>query len=107
MINNSGPIDIPRARFRMDTGLDVLEDWAEEAGQSKKNAIYKALFAVTDGSVFRTYRIVDDFQRPNEVFIIVRDDLVLKVRVHCFDSFGVVYIGPVADAPHLNLGFAA
>jgi hypothetical protein len=107
VINDSEQKGIPRARFRMDTGRDVLEDWAEEAGQSKKNAIYKALFAVTDGSVFRTYRIVDDFQRANEFFVIVKDDLVLKVRVHCFDSFGIVYIGPSAKAPHLNLGFAA
>lgn len=102
VIDNSGPTEVPRARFRMDTGLEVLEAWADNAGQSKKNAVYKALFAVTDGSVFRTYRIVDDFQRANEFFVIVRDDLVLKVRVHCFDSFGVVYIGPSADVPNLS-----
>ena len=106
MISDSGPIDIPRARFRMDSGIEVLDNWAEGARQSRKNTVYRALFAVTDGSVFRTYRIVDDFQRPNEFFVILKEDLVLKVRVHHFDSFGIVYIGHSADAPHLNLGFA-
>jgi hypothetical protein len=107
VINDSGPIDIPRATFRMETGLDVLAEWADNVGQRKKNAIYRALFAVADGSVFRTYRIVDDFRRADEFFVIVGDDLVLKLRVHHFDSFGIVYIGPVAGAPHLNPGSAA
>ncbi len=107
MINDFEPIDIPRARFRMDTGLEVLEDWAETARQSRKNAVYRALFAVADGTVFRNYRIIDDFQQANELFVVIRHDLVLKVRVHDFDSFGVVYVGPVANAPRLDLGFAA
>lgn len=107
MINDFEPIDIPRARFRMDTGIEVLGNWAEDARQSRKNAVYRALFAVADGTVFRTYRIVDDFKQANEFFIVLRDDLVVKVRVHDFDSFGVVYIGPGANAPRLNLGFAA
>lgn len=107
MINDFEPIDIPRARFRMDTGISVLENWAEDARQSRKNAVYRALFAVADGTVFRTYRIVDDFQHANEFFVILKDDLVLKVRVHDFDSFGLVYVGPVANAPRLDLGFAA
>ncbi|MGH3756266.1 DUF6235 family protein [Actinophytocola sp.] len=82
------------SRFRMETGLDVLAEWAETARQSELNAIYKALFAMVDGSLFRTYRIVDDFQRPSELFVIVKDDLVLKIRVNSFDSFGIVKIGP-------------
>lgn len=88
----------PRARFRFETGIEVLEDWAETANQTQKNAIYKALFAMLDGSLFRTYRVVDDFQRPSELFVIVRDDLVLKIRINCFDSFGVVHIGPPSAA---------
>jgi uncharacterized protein DUF6235 len=88
-----------RARFRMDTGLEVLEDWTDTAKQSVKNAMYKALFAVADGSVFRTYKIVDDLQRPSEFFVLVRDDLVLKIRVNSFDSFGITYIGSRAGEP--------
>jgi Family of unknown function (DUF6235) len=85
---------VPRSKFRMETGIEVLADWAETARQSDLNAIYKALFAMLDGSLFRTYRIVDDFQRANELYVIVRDDLVLKIRINCFDSFGIVGIGP-------------
>ncbi|MGH3760491.1 DUF6235 family protein [Actinophytocola sp.] len=88
-----------RTKFRMETGLDVLDEWSETAGQAKKNAVYKALFAMQDGSLFRQYRIVDDFQRPNELYAIVRDDLVLKIRVNCFDSFGIVHIGQPGSSP--------
>jgi hypothetical protein len=89
---------LPRARFRLETGLEVLDSWAETAAQHHKNAVYKALFAMLDGDLFRTYRVVDDFQRPSELFVIVRDDLVLKIRINCYDSFGIVHIGPPTDA---------
>jgi hypothetical protein len=81
------------SKFRMETGLEVLEEWSETASQSQRNAVYKALFATLDGSLFRTYRIIDDFQRPNELYVVVKDDLVLKIRINCFDSFGIVHIG--------------
>ena len=89
----SRPIETPRARFRMDTGLEVLSAWADTASQDEKNAVYKALFAVLDGSVYHAYRIVDDFQRPDEFHVMVEDRLAIKVRVHCFDSFGIIHIG--------------
>jgi hypothetical protein len=89
-------------RFRLDTGLDVLEDWAETASQTKKNAVYRALFAMLDGTLFRTYRVVDDFQRLNEVFVIVKDDLMMKIRVNCVDSFDIVAIGPCGQATDLH-----
>ena len=91
-------------RFRMETGHAVLESWSQTATQSKRNAVYKALFAMQDGSLFRTYRIVDDYQRPNELYVIVRDDLVMKVRVNCFDSFGIVAIGPCGNDTDLRAG---
>lgn len=90
------------ARYRLETGLEVLDSWSEQAGQAKKNAIYRALFAMQDGSLFHSYRVVDDFQRPSELFVIVKDDLVLKICFNCFDSFGIVYIGSGAAAPGLG-----
>lgn len=95
---------IPRSRFRMDTGLDVLAEWSETASQSKKNAVYQALFAMLDGSLFRTYRIIDDFQRPSELYVIVKDTLVLKIRINCFDSFGIVHIGDCGNLADLRSG---
>ena len=91
-------------RYRLETGLDVLEIWAETASQSKKNAVYKALFAMQDGSLFRTYRVIDDFQRPNEVFVIVKDDLVMKIRVNCVDSFDIVAINSCGHNGNLRPG---
>jgi hypothetical protein len=108
MNNTPEPVgSIPATRFRLETGLEVLDEWSETASQAKRNAVYRALFAMGDGSVFSTYRIVDDFQRPNQLFVIVKDDLVLKLRVNCFDSFSIVYIGPTAAAPDLGLGRSA
>lgn len=89
---------IPRTRFRLETGIDILEDWTATASPEHRNAVHQALFAMVDGSLFRTYRIVDDYQRPNELFVVVRDDLVMKIRVNCFDSFGIVHIGPPTAA---------
>lgn len=80
--------------FRMETGLDVLEDWSETASPREKNAVYKALFAMQDGSLFRTYRVIDDFQHAGELFVIVTNDLVMKIRVNRVDSFSVTAIGP-------------
>jgi len=89
---------LPRTRFRLETGLTVLADWSEHASQSAKNAVHKALFAMVDGTLFHTYRIIDDYQRPSELYVIVKDDLVMKIRISCFDSFGIVHIGPPTSA---------
>lgn len=88
----------PGVRFRLETGDDVLEEWSETASRPQKNAVYQALFAMLDGSLFRTYRVIDDFRRPSDLFVIVRDDLVLKIRINCFDSFQIVHIGPPVGA---------
>jgi hypothetical protein len=87
---------VPHARFRLETGLEVLDSWSESASQSRKNAVHRALFAMVDGTLFRTYRVIDDYQRPSELFVVVKDDLVMKIRINCFDSFGIVDIGPPA-----------
>jgi hypothetical protein len=98
-MNDSTDIDgtLPRPRFHMETGLDVLEEWSEHATQSRKNAVYQALFAMLDGTLFQRYRTIDDFQRPSDLYVIVKNDLMIKIRVHCFDSFGIVYVGPTTE----------
>lgn len=95
------PVDnANRPLLRMDTGIAVLEEWADGATQRDKNTVYAALFAMTDRTIFRSYRVVDDALRLNEFFVLL-GDLVLKMTVHCHDSFGIVYIGPHAGAPGL------
>jgi hypothetical protein len=92
--------------FRLDGGIDQLEAWAATARQVQKNHLYKALFAVTDGSVFNTHGVLQDTENPHAKFILVRQDLVLKVS-YAQDSFGILYIGPLEGAPGLNLALDA
>ena len=82
------------SRFRLTAGLDVLEEWARTASQSKKNALYRALFVMQDGSLFRTYPVIDDYRRPDEVVVVVKHDLAVRLRISSIDAFDIVAIGP-------------
>lgn len=90
-------------RLRLSRGLSHLDRWAARVGQAQRNAAYAALFALVDGSAFRTYEILDDAHRGREFFLLVRDDLVIKASVADFDAFGLIYIGPPGSAPGLHL----
>ncbi|MGQ0841203.1 DUF6235 family protein [Actinokineospora sp.] len=90
------------SRLRLNLGFARLEEWADKAGQVEKNALYKALFAISDGSVFRSYKVLDDVQRTGEFFVLVRDNLVVKVCFRDVGAFGVLYIGTPAEAPDLD-----
>jgi hypothetical protein len=86
-----------RNRLRLSLGMARLEQWAAAANQTEKNSLYKMLFAVADGSVFRTYKVLDDVQEVGEFFVLVREDLVVKVNFPRPGTFGVLYIGAPAD----------
>lgn len=90
--------------FRLSMGLARLEQWAAGAGQVDKNAAYKALFAISDGSFFRTYKVLDDVDRTGDFFVLVRQELVIKVRFYQFNEFGIVYIGSLDEAPDIDFG---
>ena len=85
-------------RFRLETGLELLDSWSETAGQVEKNAVYRVLFAVADGTICQTYKVAEDPRRPNEFTVQVRTDLVLEIRLHGSDSFGISHLGPVHRA---------
>ncbi|HET9141405.1 DUF6235 family protein [Actinophytocola sp.] len=89
--------------YRLTDGTEQLDAWSEQAGQAAKNALYKALFAVTDGSVFRAYGVLPDRQSAQEHFVLVREDLVLKVSFTDEDAFAIRYIGALDGAPGLDL----
>lgn len=82
----------------MSSGFRRLEEWSTSAGQNEKNAAYKALFAIADGTAFRDYTITHDVARLGELVIQVRDNLMIKIRFRHFDAFGLVYIGSHAGA---------
>ncbi|HST64627.1 MAG TPA: DUF6235 family protein [Mycobacteriales bacterium] len=90
-------------RLRLRAGLGPLERWSAHSRQSVRNAVYRALFAIGDGSVFRVYRTL---RRPSsgEVQVDVRDDTVVTVRMAERDAFDIVYIGDPQEAPDLGRG---
>lgn len=94
---------VRRPQFRLDAGWEVLEEWSENAGQIEKNAIHKALFAIVDRTAFADYEIHDAVTGAQDVFVRVRQDLVLKVQLRDVDAFTIAYVGPLATAPGLEL----
>lgn len=95
-----------RRRRRLSMGMACLEQWAVTASQAQKNAVYEALFAVSDGSVRQSHKVLDDVQRNGEYFVLVRDNLVVKVGIHPFNTFSIVYIGSLDEAPDIDLDVA-
>ncbi|HEV8563062.1 MAG TPA: DUF6235 family protein [Actinophytocola sp.] len=93
--------------LKLDSGLQQLEEWADNARQAQKNQVYKALFAITDGTVGRNYGVLADKEDPNAHFVLVREDLVIKVNYPDRGSFGISYIGPLEGAPGISLAFQA
>jgi hypothetical protein len=87
--------------MRLRAGLGPLERWSAHSRQAVRNAVYRALFAVGDGSVFRAYRTM---RRPSsgEMQVEVRDDTVVTVRVTKEDAYDIVYIGDPEEAPEIG-----
>jgi hypothetical protein len=86
-------------RNQLNAGLDVLDTWSETASQAARNALYRALFAVTDGSVFRFFQTSSHRARPDEVTIYLRADLVVTISQTEADLFDIAYIGPLDGSP--------
>ncbi|MGW4272002.1 DUF6235 family protein [Streptomyces seoulensis] len=93
-----------RPALRLDLGWDLLERWSGTASQIERNAAHKALFAIVDRTVFRTHETFEDASRPGEFFVRLREDLVLKIRTLDGDAFEIAYVGPVGEAPGIDLG---
>ena len=97
-------------RNQLNAGLDVLDTWSETATQAARNSLYRALFAVTDGSVFRFFQTSSHRARPDEVTIYLRADLVVTISQSLrsehqaqsqteADLFDIAYIGPLDGSP--------
>lgn len=86
---------------RLDTGLDILDAWADAADDKEKETVYPALFATIDCSLFRTYTVIDDQHEKSEFYVLLSRGLVIKMRMNAIDSFGLVYIGTRTGTPGL------
>jgi hypothetical protein len=87
-------------------GLDVLDEWSSNAIQSQRNIVYRILFAIADKTAFSNYIVLGDILDHMEFFVLAKSDLVVKVRLEDFDSFGVLYVGPACTAPGLDLALS-
>jgi hypothetical protein len=88
---------------QLNAGLDLLNEWSETATQAARNTVYSALFAVTDGSVFSSFQTVSHHDRPSELVICLRDDLVVTISLTEPGFFDVAFIGLPELAPSLAL----
>jgi Family of unknown function (DUF6235) len=95
--NQSQPL-----QFRLTSGLELLEEWSRSATQVQRNVVNQVLFAVASRDVFSEYAVVDDVTKTMEFFVLAKCDIVVKIRVHGLDSFGIVYVGPAGSAPGLD-----
>lgn len=64
--------------------------------------VYEALFAVADGTVRHRYKVLDDVSRNGQFFVLLRIDLVMKISVDPLNTFSVIYIGDLTDAPDVG-----
>ncbi|MCX4679715.1 DUF6235 family protein [Streptomyces sp. NBC_01433] len=91
-----------RGPLRLHSGWERVERWAETAGQIHKNAVHKALFAVADRTVFRTYETYDDATQPLDFFVPVREGLILKIHIRDLDSFEIAHVGSIDEVPGIG-----
>ncbi|TCO54397.1 DUF6235 family protein [Actinocrispum wychmicini] len=89
-------------RNQLNTGLDVLDEWSETAPQAARNLVYRALFAVTDGTLFRSYLTMSHRERPEELAICLRDNLVVTISRTQPGFFDIAYIGSPDQAPGIR-----
>lgn len=86
---------------KLRAGIGTLERWSDSSRQAVRNAVYRALFAIGDGTVFRAYRTL---RRPSsgEMQVQVRDDTVVSVRLTGGNSYDIEYIGDPQEAPDIG-----
>jgi hypothetical protein len=80
-------------RRRLTSGLAELEGWASSACQAERNVVYRALFAVADGSVFLNYDVFQEATRPQRYFFLVKENLMIKINRADDETFEILYIG--------------
>jgi hypothetical protein len=92
----------PSQSLKLTSGADLLDAWAQDAAQSQRNIVNRLLFAVVEKSVFSDYDVIDDLESPMEFFVLAKADLTVKIRIHDFESFGIIYVGASSSAPGLD-----
>lgn len=95
---------VPGSRSLLKGGLEVLEEWSESAPQASRNLVYRALFAVADGSLYQSFQTMSHRARPGELAIYLRNDLVLTISWQDGNFFDIAYLGLPSGAPGIGRG---
>ena len=91
-----------RCRNRLTAGFDVLDDWSRTAAPAARATVYRALFAVVDGSLHRSFQTMSHRARPGELLVCLGPDLVLAICWTGQDRFGIGYLGAPDGAPGIG-----
>jgi hypothetical protein len=83
--------------LRLNSGLEVLDRWADTACQVDLDAISDALFAILDRSVYCRYGVINDPIMARDFVVMIHENLALRAQLHDVDTFGIVFIGSPAD----------
>lgn len=84
--------------LRLVSGVEILDEWADEARQIELNAVQDALFAMLDRSVYADYEVIDDVSHPRHMVVVVRETLAIRIRLNDIATFGIEFIGQPVDA---------
>ena len=86
-------------RLQLIAGVELLDTWAEAASQVERNALYEALFSVSDGSAFLVYDVFGDSRDPGNFILLVKADLALKVMIRPAEqAFEIRYVGGLDES---------
>jgi hypothetical protein len=101
--SNSSTGRLAGGHLQLNGGLDVLDAWSETAPQAARNTVYRALFAVTDGTLSQSFMTMSHRDHPAELAICLREDLVVTISRTEPGFYDIAYIGSVDDAPGLGV----
>lgn len=88
--------------LKLTSGWALLETWSASATQAERNIVYQVLLAAVERTLFTQYVVLDDVEKTMEFFVLARCDLIVKIRVHGWHSFRILYVGSACAAPGLE-----
>src|SRR3712207_4688144 len=75
------PVGSQQHPLRLGSGSALIGRWSAGATQAARNAVHEVLFAVAEGSADDRYMTVNDAENPHEFFVLLRNDIAVKIRV--------------------------
>jgi len=87
-----------RRRRRLNMGVALSREMDGDRHSGREECGIRSIVRHLRRFCFRSHKVLDDVQHPGEFFVLVRENLVIKIGMYPFDNFGIVYIGTLDDA---------